>query len=123
MAIAVLLSGCTNLNNNKQLQNEKIDIAIKVIAHNETIFDENLSVAKGISAMEALQKLALVETKSYSLGKFITSIAGINASAENYWAFYIDEEYANVGADAYKIEKPVELTFKLESLSNFSEES
>ena len=117
---ALLLSGCISSSNSENAVPEKVDVSIKVIVNEKTIVDQTISVAKGTSALEALQKVALVETKPYSLGKFIVGIAGINSTGADYWAFYINKEYAQVGADSYKIENPAELMFKLEKITNFS---
>ena len=43
-----------------------------------------------------------VEFQSSSLGKMITSINGVAQSDGKYWQYSIDDQYAQVGADAYK---------------------
>lgn len=122
MLTAILLLGCISSSNLQATTNEKFAVSIKVISNSQIIVDQNISVQKGKTALQALQEIALVEAKDYSFGKFITGISGINSSSSDYWAFYINGEYAQVGADSYVIESQVELTFKLESLSNFPAE-
>ncbi|MEK6972912.1 MAG: DUF4430 domain-containing protein [archaeon] len=122
MLAAILLLGCINSSDLQPTGKEKFAVSIKVISNSQIIVDQNISVQKGKTALQALQETALVETKEYSFGKFITGISGINSTSSEYWSFYINGEYAQVGADSYVIESPVELTFKLESLSNFPAE-
>jgi len=43
-----------------------------------------------------------VEFQSSSLGKMITSINGVVQGDGKYWQYSIDDQYAQVGADAYK---------------------
>lgn len=117
LLIAALLSGCINSNNSQASSNaEKFDVSIKVISSEKTLVDQTIAVEKGKTALQALQSVSLVDTKDYSFGKFIASISGINASSSEYWAFYVNGEYAQVGADAYKIEAPASFEFKIEKL-------
>jgi len=43
-----------------------------------------------------------IEFQSTSLGKMVTSINGVVQSDGKYWQYSIDDQYAQVGADAYK---------------------
>lgn len=53
----------------------------------------------GQTALELLESKAQLETKDYGdAGEFVTSIDGIAGDNEHYWAFYVNDEYAQQGA-------------------------
>lgn len=54
----------------------------------------------GQTALELLTASAAVETKDYGeAGLFVTSINGVAGDNEHYWAFYVNDEYAQQSAD------------------------
>lgn len=59
------------------------------------------NLAQGETALDLLKNSgAKVEMKSYGdMGSFINSINGQAGGAENYWAFYINDKYAEQAAD------------------------
>ncbi len=74
------------------------------VATTETVY-----LTKGATALEALRRVAVVETTYYTgIGEFIDKINGIGAETGKYWAFYYwsenDWRYAEVGAGSYKVE-------------------
>lgn len=69
---------------------------------------ETLYLTKGATALEALRRVAVVETTYYTgIGEFINKINGVGAETGKYWAFYYwsenDWRYAEVGAGSYKV--------------------
>ena len=69
---------------------------------------EIVYLTKGAKALEALRRVAMVETIYYAgLGEFIDKINGIGGETGKYWAFYHWSEnewkYADVGAGDYKV--------------------
>ncbi len=67
---------------------------------------------------KALVALGMVEGSESEYGLYITAINGIVADYDTdgtYWAFYIDGEYASVGADACDIDESKVYEFKIES--------
>lgn len=86
------------------------EIAVKVIVTqnfgNELMLDESVIVANGTNALDALENVAIVETK-YG-GGFIEAINGIRsqysgAKTKNDWFFYVNGMSANVGVLDYKL--------------------
>ncbi len=84
---------------------------------------EVIWLTKGASALEALRRMAVVETKYFSgLGEFIESIDGIRNDPEmgKYWMWYIwneekaEWEYATVGAGSYKLRGGERIMFRYE---------
>jgi hypothetical protein len=57
--------------------------------------------AKGTTALDLLrQSGAQMELKSFGeAGQFVTSINDIAANTNNYWAFYVNDEYAQQAVD------------------------
>lgn len=53
----------------------------------------------GQTALELLETSAKVETQDFgAAGQFVTSINGVESDAKNYWAFYLNGQYAQEGA-------------------------
>jgi len=81
----------------------KVDIAL-----NDTAFSILLKAAR--------QNDFSVQSTIYEgLGAFITSIAGITPSGNQYWAFYYNGKYSMKGASAQKISKDDSTFWRLES--------
>ena len=77
---------------------------------------ETLYLTKGATALEALRRVAVVETTYYTgLGEFINKINGVGAETGKYWAFYYwnenDWRYAEVGAESYKVKDTDNIKF------------
>lgn len=68
----------------------------------------------GKSALELLKGQARVETKSSSLGEYVTSINGNDGGGQKYWMFYVDGKEATVGADAYMTKNSETIEWKLQ---------
>lgn len=84
---------------------------------------EVIWLTKGATALEALRRVAVVETRYFAgLGEFIESIDGQknNPEAGKYWMWYIwnkeklEWEYAPVGADRYKLKDDDRIMFRYE---------
>jgi len=55
----------------------------------------------GQTALELLKQNYNVETTKYSSGEMITSINGVAAGKDEFWALYIDGKMSQVGAGEY----------------------
>lgn len=82
---------------------------------------ETVYLTKGATALEALRRIAVVETTYYAgLGEFVDSINGISNDIEagKFWMWYIWEKgawtSAPVGAGSYKIEDGDRIKFSYE---------
>ena len=100
--LAIVLSGCHPQPSGK--------IAVKVIVSqnfgNKLVLDELARISDSANALDALQKVATVETK-YG-GGFVEAINGIRSQySENKvngdWFFYVNGISANVGGLSYKL--------------------
>ena len=81
---------------------------------NETVFE--VSTDKE-TVGEALLDAKLIEGEEGAYGLYVKKVNGIVAdydADQNYWAFYVDGEYAMSGVDVTKIEEGKTYTFKVE---------
>lgn len=69
-----------------------------------------------ISALDLLQKSHEVEIEKYDFGVMIKAIDGLASDQEHYWAFYVNDEYAQVGADQQKLQKGDTIKFNYEKI-------
>jgi hypothetical protein len=90
-----------------ELENLIVECGITIdngtVATTETVY-----LTKGATALEALRRIAVVETTYYGgIGEFIDKINDVGAETGKYWAFYHWSEnewkYAEVGAGNYKV--------------------
>lgn len=95
-------------------------VQIELLAYNsenELILNQTVQAQIGKNAFQILQENTPIEYQDFSFGKFITSIHGLKAdSSKEYWAFYVNGNYSNVGLQDYRIEKSAKLEFKLEKI-------
>lgn len=70
----------------------------------------------GKNAMELLKATHQVETKPSSFGDMVVSIDGTAADASHFWAFYINDKPATVGADAYKTTNSDQISWRLDPI-------
>jgi hypothetical protein len=105
---------------NKEVTNTKKDINTQSSQtageNNEKQKTEYLSYQgeDGKTAMELLKSEAEVETKSSSLGDYVTSINGNDGGGSKFWLFYIDGKEASVGADKYVTKSGETIEWKLQ---------
>jgi hypothetical protein len=68
----------------------------------------------GVNAFTLLKSHATVTYKSYSFGKFVTSIDGVYGNGPKYWTLYVNNKESNVGASAYTTKSSDTITWKLQ---------
>ncbi len=65
----------------------------------------------------ALTELGVIEGEEGDYGLYVTTVNGITADYETdgvYWAFYINNEYAQTGVDATEITEGDDYSFRIE---------
>lgn len=72
---------------------------------------------EGKNALEILKETHQVETQSFSFGEMVQSIDGVKAPATHFWAFYVNDELAQVGAGDYQTKPTDTLKWKLEAIT------
>ena len=69
----------------------------------------------GKTALELLSQHATVVTKSSSYGPYVDSINGVAGGTDKkYWAFYVNDKMADIGADAYVTKATDKIVWKFE---------
>lgn len=76
--------------------------------------------APGENALTVLQKSGIkFETKTYGpAGVFITSLNDLAGNTNNYWAFYLNDEYAQEGVDKTIVKNGDKIKFVYERISD-----
>lgn len=72
--------------------------------------------SEGQNAIEILKKEHNVETKDFGggMGEMVLAIDGIRPPGKYFWAFYVNNQFSNVGASSYKVREGDVLEWKLE---------
>lgn len=68
------------------------------------------------TALELLKAKYDVETQSSDFGEFVTGINGKAAASNQFWAFYVNDQMASVGAGSYTTNSSEKITWKLEQI-------
>jgi hypothetical protein len=55
----------------------------------------------GQTALALLKKHAKIQTKTSSLGEYVTAINGNDGGGKKYWIFYVNGKEAQIGPAAY----------------------
>ncbi|GIK84319.1 MAG: hypothetical protein BroJett025_09410 [Patescibacteria group bacterium] len=93
--------------------NEDIDSAVA----QQTEFEFS-ATQSGQIALELIEANATIETQDFGdAGKFVTSINGLAGNSQNYWAFYLNGEYAEQGVSQTILEKGDTIKFVYEAIS------
>lgn len=66
---------------------------------------QSIDVNRGTNALEAMKMLADVNYSTSAFGAFVTSINGTPNTADSYWLFWIDGNFAEKAIDAYAINR------------------
>jgi len=72
----------------------------------------------GQTAFDLLRTKASVAYKEYEFGVFIESINGLAGDASHFWAFYVNGEYAQAGADQTIINQGDRIEFRYEEIQS-----
>lgn len=71
---------------------------------------------EGKNAMDLLKASHQVETKHYDFGDMVQSIDGIAPASDQFWAFYVNGQASQVGADAYQTKASDTISWKLDKI-------
>lgn len=93
---------------------ETVHLALVVSSSNEININALKLVDKGVSAMDAISELVVLETKETSYGSMIVSVAGVEAVRSNYWALYVDGKMSIVGAQDVVLDEDTFIRLNLE---------
>lgn len=71
---------------------------------------------EGKNALDLLKASQKVETKSFDFGEMVVSINGRAADKNEYWAFYINGQPAQVGAGDYQTKSTDTISWRIETI-------
>jgi hypothetical protein len=72
----------------------------------------------GVTALDVLSSHTTVETKDYgNAGTFVTKINQLEGNSEYYWAFYVNDKYAEKGASQTILQKGDTIKFVYEAVT------
>jgi len=129
IAVTALFTGCgnnTNVTETPQTTFAQADVT--VVGEGETKFDFTVTDADGnVSNFEvhtdktivgeALLDVNLIDGEDSEYGLFVKTVNGITVDYDKdgkYWAFYVNDEYAQSGVDTTEIEAGSTYSFKVE---------
>lgn len=81
---------------------------------NQTAFEIHTDAA---TVGDALSELGLIEGEESEYGLYVKTVNGITADYDTdgkYWAFYVDDAYAQTGVDATEITDGAHYAFRIE---------
>lgn len=94
-------------------QTVKVD-KISFSSDNKTV---TYTGVEGQTALDTAISLTTVQTEDSAYGKMVTGINGVNAEKnKTYWAFYVNDTYANEGAATYKAKAGDKIKWQLEEI-------
>lgn len=72
---------------------------------------------EGKDALTLLKEKHTVETESSAFGEFVKSIDGVAAGTTHFWAFYVNDNLAEVGAGAYITKSGDQIRWQLDAIN------
>jgi hypothetical protein len=72
----------------------------------------------GQKAIDVLKASHTVVTEDSSFGPFVKGIDGLVADSAHYWAFYVNGQYATIGAHQYDSKSSDLIEWKYEAIQN-----
>ncbi len=128
VAMAFLTTGCNGKNSSGSGQEAASGKESGVLGEGSTQFTFTVVAQDGSETEfeihtdketvgEALQELDLIEGEESEYGLLVKTVNGITADYDKdgvYWAFYIDDEYAQTGVDSTEITEGSHYSFKVE---------
>lgn len=114
VVVVILSLDNENINNIEK----KIQITMSVFdKENNNIYKEEIKTNEKylIEVLKDMEELKVI-TEDSDYGEYITSIMDIEQGDNYYWSYYIDDEYATVGASSCEIEDGKTYSFKIEKM-------
>lgn len=98
---------------------EKVTASFKAVdSEGAIILDKSVEAEKGANAFEEMKKIADLDYTMYSIGPFIEEIEGVAPTGAEYWALYVNGEYAGKGIADYTLDEDTVIEWRIESLES-----
>lgn len=115
LMVSALMFGCINQNNGVPDYLAAVDV--KVFDGEKYLVDKTVTVGHGTNGLDIMEEATEIEYTMQAYGAFVTSIAGREAAQDEYWALYVNREYADKGISLYEAENGMEIEWKLENIN------
>jgi hypothetical protein len=102
-----------SLSNKKSAVQKTITVYLKVTGRKDFIKQE---ITAGKTALDLTKEKEDVVTKGDGVNAYVIGINGIEAKSadKEYWAFYVNDKPATVGAGSYKLKKGDRVEWRIE---------
>lgn len=102
-----------SLTKKSAIQQQKITVYLKLVGLPDFIKHE---IPKGKTALDLTKEKADVVTKGEKENAYIIGINGVPALSSNkeFWAFYVNDKQAEVGAGSYVLKEGDKIEWKVE---------
>ena len=135
VTVAFFTTGCNNTSSNSSSEVEVSaapdsgeQSGVKQLGEGKTKFTFTVVDAEGSETQfeihtgaktvgEALSSLGLIEGEESTYGLYVKTVNGVTLDYDKdsmYWAFYINDEYAQTGVDSTEIKEGESYSFKAE---------
>lgn len=94
--------------------NQEVEVNL-IVEDQELTFNDTLSVQENSTAFEVLNQTHHVGYEETELGYFIQSINQVEGEDHENWMFFINSEFAEVGAGQYEVQENDTIRFSLMS--------
>lgn len=112
-----LLVGYTVLNKDEPSDSTPVSVKQAEIVFSNDNKQVNYLGVEGETALVTLDRLADISTKTESFGAFVTGIGEVNAEdGKTFWAFYVNDKMAEVGAGSFQPELGDKIEWRLEDI-------
>ena len=75
-----------------------VQMTLEIVADDQITLNVVTQVAKGLSAIQALQQVVTMGIKDTDWGPQIMTLGGVEAVGNTYWALWVNGEMSMVGA-------------------------
>jgi len=118
LVVAVLLVGCGG--NGGGADGDLVSANVSIYDADGELLDSVELEAEEGNLFDALVASDAIEIsyETSGFGSFITTINGVEAGLEYFWAFYINGEMAMVGPESHDIEDGDEFEFRLTNIND-----
>jgi NO-binding membrane sensor protein with MHYT domain len=95
--------------------NDSVNLTLVISSNNEVNLNSISRAEKGINALEAVSRVVVLGTRDTSYGPMITSLCGVSAIGNTYWALYVDGKMSPIGAHEVIMNDDTFIRLNLES--------
>lgn len=120
VGVGIIVAAVLVGNNQKPEDNTANNVPEKIcpMSENEGVTTINYSGVADETALATLKGLCETTTQTSEYGEFVSGINGKDAGTEYFWAFYVNDVMAEVGAGSYKAKDGDKIKWELTKTDN-----